>query len=260
MTTKSGQGRSTLQRALAVVVAGILGLAACSDGGGAEAPVQTSQAAIFSLDPPATVEAGSSSPRAATCPGRKLPDQCGSWAGVELTAARGSCKRHPKAEASVSHCLCEGIDFEIPAQLPVVEGRTGWTWDKPELSFRNAKGKTVTCRYRGNGTPRRGGDAYVFERCSDGSRAGQSAHGDYFELALDDAHPHGEAVTVSVRLGEPDIVGGVVQEQIFYASDPRIAGAALHVPRGSAPPARPFHSRRCARCRPARASTTPVTA
>lgn len=228
-------------RARAAVVSVGLALLACSSSPQeAKESIATTRATIVNVDGTTTVEAGAPLTRNATCPDHKLPDVCGSWAGVELSVARGRCDHHQRSEPSDSHCLCEPINFKIPAQIPVAEGHSGWSWDKPELAFRNAAGKTVTCRYRGNGTPFHGGDAYTLDKCSDGSRAGQDARGDFFTFTLDDSHPGGDAVAVVVRLGEPDVVDGVVQEQIFYASDSRIAGAALHVPRGSAPPGESF--------------------
>lgn len=237
-----------LPRAIARTWLGVaaLGLLACSSS--AERPTEvvgSAQSALIPLEPVTTVEPGAPSTRGATCPHRRLPDQCGSWAGVELRASRGAKKWswHDHENTEDTHCLCQGIDFQIPATLPVTKGRAGWAWDKAELSFRKAAGEVVECTYRGNGFPfgrGQGGDAYVLERCSRGFKAGQTAHSDWFELELDDGHPHGDEVEVSVRLGAPDVVGGVVQEQVFYSDDARIPGAALHVPRGSAPPFETF--------------------
>src|SRR6185436_12354814 len=107
-------------------------------------------------------------------PGQKLPDQCGSWAGVELQATR-QANSSPSADADDEHCLCEAIDFQIPAELPVTRGTSGGAgWDKPELRFRTASGQQVECRYRGNDSTK-----YVFERCSDGSLPGQTKRTDW---------------------------------------------------------------------------------
>jgi hypothetical protein len=223
-------------------------LLACS--GSQQNPEETlgsAQSALIPLEPVATVEPGAPSTRTASCPHHELPDQCGSWAGVELRASRGAGKSfwhgfHHDEGLEDSHCLCEGIDFEIPATLPVSKGRAGWAWDRARLSFRRASGDVVECTYRGNGFPlnRGGGDAYLLERCSRGFKGGQTAHSDWFELELDKGQPHGDPVEISLRLGEPDVVGGAVQEQIFYSDDPAIPGATLHVPRGSAPPFETF--------------------
>jgi len=220
-----------------------LGLLACS--GSTEKPEGTlgsAKSALIPLEPGTAVEPGAPSVRSPTCPGGALPDQCGTWAGVELRAARGADKAswHGDAGTADSHCLCRAIDFQIPTTLPVTNGRAGSGWDQARLSFREASGQTVECSYKGNGTASGGGNAYVFERCTRGKMAGQTARSDWFELEVDDGHPEGAAVEVSVRLGAPDVVNGVVQEQIFYSDDPRIAGAALYVPRGSAPPFETF--------------------
>src|SRR6201999_2812962 len=117
------------------------------------------------------------------CPGDTLPDQCGSWAGVELRASRSAGKKsgdQPTAEAS--HCLCAPIAFEIPDRLPVTSGSSGWDWDKPELSFRDASGKIVECRYRGTGSPPGskkslpGAPDYLLDGCSGGYKAGDTAN------------------------------------------------------------------------------------
>ena len=48
----------------------------------------TKRQAVFSSDDPTTIEPGSGSPPlTASCPGQRLPDQCGTWQGVELTAS-----------------------------------------------------------------------------------------------------------------------------------------------------------------------------
>jgi hypothetical protein len=225
-----------------------LGLLACSGTEHkSEETLGGARSALIPLEPVTTVEPGVPSTRIASCPHHQLPDQCGTWAGVELRASRGKGKSfwhgwHHDEGLEDSHCLCDGIDFQIPATLPVTKGRAGWAWDQAKLSFRKASGDVVECTYRGNGFPlnRGGGDAYVLERCSRGFKADQTAHSDWFELELDNGQPLGDAVEVSLRLGEPDVVGGTVQEQVFYTNDSRIPGAALHVPRGSAPPFETF--------------------
>lgn len=247
-------GRSPLRMlgARALLWLGALGLgsAACgnsSEPGPAEQgteAVGSERAALIALEAPTTVESGTPSPRTAKCPGKKLPDQCGTWAGVELSATRTADAKHCDA-VSDEHCLCSAIDFQIPAALPVTQGKSGWDWDKAALTFRTTSGRDVECRYRGNGSPGKkgvpiGGDKYLFERCSDGSKPGQTKRADWFELQLDDGHPGWGPTQVELRLGAPDVVDGVVQEQVFYSTDSRIPGAALYVPRGAAPPFETF--------------------
>ncbi len=202
---------------------------ACSrDGKLKPEPVATKQSAIIPLESPTTVKDCRPNTREPKCPGQKLPDQCGTWAGVELQVLRPASS-NPTPNVRDEHCLCDAIDFQIPVELPLTRGRSGpASWDKPALRFRTAAG-SVECRYRGND-----GMKFAFERCSDGSLPGQTKRSDWFELELD-GHPHTSDTEVQLRLGEPDVVGGVVQEQIFYSDDPRIPGAALHVPRGAAP-------------------------
>ena len=155
---------------------------------------------------------------------------------------RRACEQ---ATDEASHCLCAPVEFKIPDRLPVTSGTSGWDWDKPTLSFRDDAGKFVECRYRGTGAPQghkpqTGAPDYLLDGCSYGYKAGDTAHGDWFDLDLGSCQPSSVAVEVKLRLGAPDVVNGVVQEQVFFASDPRIAGAALHVPRGSAPPFETF--------------------
>ena len=227
----------------AIVSLGCLTLLSCGTGDGRPETSGTMVSRIITLDPPATVVTGEPSTRSATCPGHQLPDQCGSWAGVELQAKRAPDPR-PRADVTTGddeHCLCEPIDFVIPSELPVTAGTSGGEWDKAKLSFRTASGKVVECEYRGNFEdrhgphPASGGDKYILQSCNKGFKAGQSTQSDWFQLELGDGHGSKANVEVSLRLGEPDVVGGVVQEQIFYAHDARAPGAALHVPRGSAP-------------------------
>jgi hypothetical protein len=227
----------------------------CSSGDrGAGETLGSAKFGLIPLEPATTVEPGTPSSRSATCPGEQLPDQCGSWAGVELRAARAAGKSASRPGVSdVSHCLCQGIDFQIPSTLPVSKGQAGWDWDKPVLSFRKTNGNVVECRYRGNGRPgppTPENNLYTLDRCTDGFKAGQTAHSDWFELDLGKGQPNASAVEVSLRLGAPDVVDGVVQEQVFYAHDPQIAGAALHVPRGSAPAFESFSLERLAQVAP----------
>lgn len=211
----------------------------------AEPPLQQpaeSQQALFSSDDPTSVEPGSGTPPLiASCPGHKLPDQCGSWQGVELAASHGGRPRPHRVEDE--RCLCSPIEFQIPAKLPVSSGNAGVF--EAELEFRKSNGRFVECRYRGNARfghswKATGGDAYVLERCSDGSKAGTTLKADWFELEVNGSDPTAGITEVKLRLGAPDVVSGVVQEEIIYANDARIPGAALHVPRGSAPAGQEF--------------------
>ncbi len=208
----------------------VVGLALSSCSSSVEKPSESfgvQQSAIIPLEAPTTVESGTPSPRQPKCPAGKLPDQCGSWAGVELKATRAASSL---AGATDEHCLCGAIDFAVPTTLPATLGKSGGAWDQAQLSFRTASGSQVQCRYRGNDSPK-----YVFDRCSDGSKPGQAKRSDWLKLELAHGLPGFGATEVQLRLGEPDVVDGVVQEQVFYADDSRIPGAALHVPRGSAP-------------------------
>jgi hypothetical protein len=221
---------------------------ACSSEQERNAPetVGSSQAAVLSLNPGTIVEAGSPSPRGdKTCPQHRRPDQCGSWAGVALQAERSYDHAHGHGHGHAhghgsshddEHCLCEPIAFEIPASLPVAVGNAGK--GEAVLRFRSAS-KLVECRYEGNarqhGHSATGGDAYELERCTDGSRAGATRRADWFELELESADRNAGRTVVQLELGEPSVVGGEVQEQVFYSEDPRLPDAALYVPRGSAP-------------------------
>lgn len=232
--------RSIITLAALLFGSGCLALNGCSSEATRPAePQGTSQAAIYSNDYPTSIEASAPIVRTASCPHRKLPDQCGSWAGVELAASRSYW---PPRSSDGEHCLCQAIDFEIPASIPVTRGNAGA--QLAELEFRRTNGRTTRCFYRGDQRFSRGklvgGNEYDFAFCNDGSRAGQSAKADWFELELEGGNPFDGPTAIQLRLGEPDVIDGVVQEQVFFADDPRIAGASLHVPRGSAPAGQEF--------------------
>jgi hypothetical protein len=208
----------------------------CNSGSGV---VEKVQAPLYEADP-GTVTPGTPSTRAATCPGHKLPDQCGSWQGVELTA---TASFPPENDNGDQHCLCNPIPFQVPASIPVTQGNAGF--GDAVLAFRKTNGHFDQCLYRGNARVGRfgkvtGGDAYALVGCSDGSRAGGSETADWFSLELSGGDPFRGPTEVQLRLGAPDVVNGVVQEEILYASDSRIPNAALHIPRGSAPPNQSF--------------------
>lgn len=192
---------------------------------------------------PTTVTTGSPSPRQPTCPGHRLPDLCGSWAGVELVASSGYKKLPPRGKPpyiavppeEAEHCLCQPIEFEVPPVLPVTEGDAGN--GKAELKFRKQSGGYATCRYRGSdhGHPHGDGREYRLDRCEDGLRAGSKVTADWFELELESADSIFEKTSVALRLGEPDVVDGVVQDTVYYPDDDALLGASLTVPRGAAP-------------------------
>jgi hypothetical protein len=135
------------------------------------------------------------------------------------------------------HCLCGPIAFQVPASIPVTKGNAG-TGDT-FLTFRKA-GVLQKCIFHGNQTfgksgKSAGGDAYQLVNCTDGSKAGGAETADWFSLEVHGGDQSQGPTVVSLRLGAPDVVNGIVQEQIVYATDGRIPGAALHIPRGSAP-------------------------
>jgi hypothetical protein len=222
-----------------VTMASLAIVAGCS-GRSSTAPVVVGakRAALFPSDP-ATVAPGTPLQRTASCPGKTLPDQCGGWQGVELLATAGT---GAASDSTDQHCLCQPIAFQVPASIPVTKGSAGN--GDAFLQFREG-GALQKCIYHGNGRfgrsdKRTGGDAYALVNCTDQSTAGSSVTADWFSLEVRRGDPTQGPTEASLRLGAPDVVNGVVQEEILYASDPRIPGAALHVPRGSAPPNQEF--------------------
>jgi hypothetical protein len=232
---RSGTVRRYLARAAWVVMA-----AGCSSRTSpAPGAAETRRAALYSSDP-ATVTPGAPSQRTATCPGKTLPDQCGGWAGVELDASVG---RVPSQDSADQRCLCRPIAFQVPASIPVTKGNAGA--GETLLSFRKGGTQLQTCLYHGNELIGRsgqatGGDAYALVNCTDRSKAGSTETADWFSLLVLGGDSSKGPTAVSLRLGAPDVVNGVVQEEILYATDSRIPGAALHIPRGSAPPNQAF--------------------
>lgn len=201
-------------------------------------PVSKGTAALYSINTPTTVTAGTPSTLTASCPGHQLPDQCGSWAGVELSATSSIFNHGPGSQSEDDRCVCKPIAFQVPASLPVTAGSSGI--GEAELEYRPANGHDVTCLYVGNERLLpfgrvTGGDAYNLVACSDLRKAGASTTADWFSLRVNSGNPRKGPTRVQLRLGAPDVVNGVVQEEIVYAHDARIPGAALHVPRGSAP-------------------------
>ncbi|HVY28805.1 MAG TPA: hypothetical protein VHB79_19750 [Polyangiaceae bacterium] len=213
----------------------------CGNRDSAPESLGSMTANVIELKDPTTVTAGSPSPRQPTCPGGKLPSRCGTWQGIELSATFTGNGPPGRDHGSDAECTCETIDFQIPSELPVTLGNAGT--HKASLAFRTAAGETVTCNYKGDRKGGRsanatGGNHYLFERCSDRSRAGDTKRADWFDLELDKADV--DPTTVQLRLGEPDVVNGVVQEDVFYSDDPLIPNAALYVPRGAAAPFQNF--------------------
>ena len=201
-------------------------------------PLGTSRAAVVTVGGDTTVGDGVSSTRSPSCPGGELPDQCGTWDGVELLASLAGSNADDD-----ERCLCRPIEFEVPAALTLTRGNAGR--HRAALRFRKDTGAEVECRYKGERLGGRSGNSengwqYVFERCSDGSRAGAALRADWFALELSSSDAHAGPAEVKLRLGEPDVVGGVVQEAVYYSDDPRVPEAALHVPRGAAPDVQDF--------------------
>jgi hypothetical protein len=140
------------------------------------------------------------------------------------------------------HCLCRPIAFKVPTSIPVTKGNSG-TGDA-YLRFRET-GALQKCIYHGNerfgnSINKTGGDAYTLVNCTDQSKAGDTVKADWFSLEVHGGDQSQGPTEVGLRLGAPDVVNGVVQEEILYASDSRIPGAALHIPRGAAPPNQEF--------------------
>ncbi|MCC6809195.1 MAG: hypothetical protein IT381_17340 [Deltaproteobacteria bacterium] len=194
------------------------------------------------------------------CPGEMLPSQCGTWEGVELLASRayatnanqcGKKKGSPKehfTSVDGERCLCAAISFEIPATIAVRAGDAGSATAK--LTFTDAAGGGfTTCFFRGEGTsrgicdepstPNELGQRFIFESCSDGAVAGDVRLSQYFLFSVDGS-PLAGVTTADLRLGEPDVVGGVVQLEEFVTTDANIIGEALIIPRGVVPPFQDF--------------------
>jgi hypothetical protein len=221
-------------RVLAVQTALLL-VVACEASEGDVEPAGMVAAALIETVDPTIVEAGEALPNR-SCPGGRLPDQCGSWDGVELFARRAPFPHHDHGSQT---CLCRPIDFLLPETLPTTQGRAGLS--RAILGFRNHEGEFVWCSYRGQARwpflwrGRDDDDEYRFERCSDRSRGNSAQKADWFSLSITHGGIVSAGTEVTLRLGEADVVDGVVQESVFYSQDPQLPGAALHVPRGAAP-------------------------
>jgi hypothetical protein len=195
------------------------------------------QSSIIAIRGDTLVTPGTLSTRTRSCPHNEYPDRCGTWDGIELSASFDHDHGRPDRDED-EHCFCRPIAFQLPATLPVSSGNAGSF--KASLSFRKGNGRQVECRYKGNRESGRsgkatGGEQYIFERCSDGSTAGSIQSSDWFELELEHADHHAGPTVVNLRLGEADVVGGVVQDTVYFSDDSRISNASLTVPRGAAP-------------------------
>ncbi|HVJ19825.1 MAG TPA: putative metal-binding motif-containing protein, partial [Polyangiaceae bacterium] len=211
----------------------VLPVVACGASDQGSETVSRSEFPVLTVGGDTTVESGTPSTRAGSCPDGSMPDQCGSWDGVELFASLSG-----STASNDERCLCRPIDFELPAALTLTAGNAGK--HRATLSFRKPNGAVTECRYKGDRIGGHSGGAiggwqYVFEQCSDGSRAKAALQADWFKLAVSSTDKHSGPTEVRLRLGEPDVVDGVVQESVFYSDDPRVPEAALHVPRGAAP-------------------------
>src|SRR5688500_18136886 len=113
-----------------------LALFGCSPSNRAPESLGKYEASVITVDGDTTVNTGTPSTRNATCPDGSLPDQCGSWDGVELVAGLGSPDER---------CLCRAIDFVVPATIPVTSGNAGK--HKATLKFRKESGAVAECRY-----------------------------------------------------------------------------------------------------------------
>ena len=177
----------------AVVLPWLLAAVGCSSGEDkpdAKEAVVMSSAKLFSSDDPTTVAESTTPERKATCPGRRLPDQCGTWAGVELEATRDYWPLGPGAPDE--RCLCAPVEFQIPDALPVSRGNAGF--GHAQLSFRDANQRYYTCLYRGNTRLRpfaapTGGDAYELVSCSGRLQAGATISADWFSLDVHTGDP-----------------------------------------------------------------------
>jgi hypothetical protein len=181
-------------------------------------------------------------PRVASCPGNTLPDLCGTWEGVELSATKSYS---PTKSHDDAHCFCRAIAFQIPAEISVTQGDTGV--HRATFSYRDTdQDKIVSCTYKGDAhaghsTGATGGGSYAFESCSNGAQAGATAHGDWFSLSLNMGDLVSGTTVATLRLGAPDTdPSGAPFIQDIYSTDPSIPNAALHVPRGAAPAGQQF--------------------
>jgi hypothetical protein len=227
----------TVERALVIIVA--VSSMRCARRDSIDTQSQSlTLASSFYIDGQVTVNASIApipSP-AATCPGGTTADVCGSWEGVELDATK---TYSPTTSHDSAHCFCHPIAFQIPAYLPVTRGTPGV--HKSTFSYHDTSSdQMVSCRYDGDGKGPMSGTRYVFRSCSNGAAALSSASGDSFLLSIDMGELQSGTTEVKVKIGAPDVVNGALAVQDFVSTDPRLAGAVLHVPRGAAPPFQTF--------------------
>ncbi|MCU1277475.1 MAG: hypothetical protein JWM53_1021, partial [bacterium] len=202
---------------------------------GSKHQADTTAPPSFSVDGTVTVVSSipPAPPPSPTCPGATLPDVCGSWEGVELLATK---TYKPTESHDAQHCFCRPIAFQIPAYLPVTRGAPGV--HKSTFTYRDANTQQmVSCRYDGDGHGGSSGSRYVLNSCSNGATALSNATGDYFTLSIDMGDVQNGTTEVQLKIGAPDAPN---QVQDFVSTDPRLAGAVLHVPRGAAPPFQDF--------------------
>ena len=201
--------------------------------------IEQKQTPVYSVDP-ATVAPGAPSTHTASCPGQKLPDQVWQlgWRRAYGQPERLGATRRTRCRAlSMSaHCLSG-------AGLVAGNARQCRRWHR-RARVSQSRNRFAKCLYLGNRRFGRsgkatGGDAYE-SRLQRPVQGGRHANGRLVFAGVHGGDLFAGPTQVQVRLGAPDVVNGVVQEEILYANDPRIPGAALHIPRGSAPPNKSF--------------------
>ena len=171
-----------------------------------------------------------------------VPDLCGTWKAVELSASiasRGASARPSLGEerAVDSHTFCVPISVNIPSRI---DGNPGSPESKVTLSFTDnedhARGpRTVRCMYEAPGKRASAADGYVLQNCSGGYRGGSSIKAQSFELELKAPASPVDARTARVALSDGSTPPAGASRQ-FIATSPALAGLVLEVKAGALPP------------------------
>jgi hypothetical protein len=128
-------------------------------------------------------------------------------APVVLRASREY--RNPNTWTDGEASFTEPLGITLPVSIRVTQGNAGN--HKAELWYRDVTGNTINCNYRGGSDAphptsdyqRALGQRYIFERCSNGAKAGDAAHVTWLKLHVrvgDQKDPAG-ITEVELKLG-----------------------------------------------------------
>ncbi len=212
---------------LSVVALSVCASLACKPVRDGSEPVSTERLALQRKD---------------ACAAEPVPDLCGDWKAVELSASiapRGTSGRTSVREARTvdAHTFCVPISVNVPLR---VEGGPTAAESQVTLSFtvhdeRIEGPRTVRCVYEPPRRPTTETDGYLLRSCSGGHKGGAPIRAQTFELELTSTRSPVQSRVARVVLtdGSPPPTGATRQ---FIGTSPELKGLVLEVKAGTLPP------------------------